>query len=82
MRNDDLRTLAYKAFEMLGEASLCTGFVSPEQTELFAEAKALGLLDFGIGEHGEIRVFPLASKPPTQVAAVAGIDSHKGMGTK
>jgi len=80
MRPDDLRTIAYLAMEQLGARldKQAPGFV----LELFAQAKAGGLLNYTQNADGTIYIYPLASKPATQVAGVQGIDSHGAMGDR
>lgn len=82
MRTDDLRTIAYRALLNLGDR-LVAGAPGqpPELLDLFEEARQAGLIDFDQRGDGTLFVFPLASKPPTQVATPVGIDSHKGMGS-
>lgn len=80
MRADDVRTVAYLALQLLGQH---VDKKAPALVhELFVQAKAGGLLDYTVNDDGTIYVFPLASKPATQVAGVQGIDSHRGMGDK
>jgi len=79
MRLDDLRTITYLALEQLGQRLDKTA--PPFVGELFVQAKANNLIDYNVNDDGSIYVFPLASKPPTQVASVEGIDAHRGMGT-
>lgn len=79
MRLDDLRTLAYQALEQL--AAKCQ--VADLDYGLFEQAKNIGLCDFKVDDRtAKVTVFPLASKPATQVAGVIGIDSHGGMGER
>lgn len=80
LRNDDLRTLAYLAFVELGQR--LGKKESGTTLEMFNQAKLGGLLDYNVNDDGTIYVFPLASKPATQVASVEGIDSHGGMGER
>lgn len=80
MRLDDLRTLAYLSFVELGQR--LDKKTSNVVIEMFVQAKVNGLLDYNINDDGTIYVFPLASKPATQVAGVIGIDSHGGMGER
>lgn len=80
MRADDLRTVAYETLSLLGAR------LGPKEPALvhewFAQAKVMGLIDYKQNDDGTIYVFPLASKPITQVAGVQGIDSHGGMGER
>lgn len=80
MNNDDLRTLAYCAMVELG--AQC-GPLTPDSTrDLFIQARQLGLCDHQNQPDGSIKVVPIPSRPPTQVAGVQGIASHRGMGDK
>lgn len=75
--DDEIRTVAYLALQLLG-ARLAAQ--EPGMVEgVFKGAKEIGLIDYTQNDDGTIYVFPLASKPPTQVASVEGIDAHRGM---